>query len=388
MVQFRSSLDETKLNALRRQSKRRPLSFLEIYSLGEEKDFFVENLSMLLSSDMGILEALDTIRIESRSHLMQQIISGMKEDVDAGFPLWETLRRSGFLPESAISLIKIGEEAGRLPENLNLVAIQRAKERIFKSKLKSASIYPALVLFMTVAIGLGTAWFILPKFSSLFTNMNVKLPFLTRALMFVGQMFGKYGIIIVPAILSIFIAVFYLLFINKKTKHIGQEILFKIPGTHKIIQESELARMGYLLGTLFNAGVPIIDSIKSIVDSTSYKSYRDLYRFLAEKVEEGIPFSGCFKMYPNSHKLVPFSVQQMIVAADKSGTLAKTFSKIGNIYDEKAEMTTKNLEVIIEPVMLAIIFVGVLTVALAVIMPIYGLVGSMNEATNAAMSPP
>ncbi len=358
------------------------------FGLGEERDFFIENLSMLLSSGMSLISALDTVKDETRNKTMQKIITGIKEDTDAGYPLWKAIERSKLLPNSAVSLIRIGEQTGKLPDNLKVVATQRQKERTFKSKVKSAAMYPVLVFSLTLIIGLGISWFILPKLASLFTNMKLKLPLVTKILILVGKLLQRYGFILVPSIIIGLALLFYFLFLNSKTKFIGQAILFRLPGTKRLILESELARMGYLLNTLLQADVQIVEAIKSVAESTSYRNYKRLYLYLADQVEEGVPINTAFLNFKGSRRLIPISVQQMIVAAEKSGNLSPTFKKISEIYEEKADITTKNLEIIVEPILMVIIWIGVMMVALAVILPIYGMVGSMNKATEQANQAP
>src|SRR3989338_1043666 len=135
----------------------------QMYSLflGKERDYFVENLSMLISGGLPIMSALDAIAKEMRSRRMKSVIANIKIDIESGFPLWRTLARTNLFPEHAVSLIRLGEESGKLIENLKVVAIEQEKNRVFKSKLRSAMMYQVFVLSLTVIIGVGIAWFIL-----------------------------------------------------------------------------------------------------------------------------------------------------------------------------------------------------------------------------------
>lgn len=112
---------------------------------------------------MPITKTLDSIASEMHSRRMKNIIANIKLDIESGSPLWQTLKKSKLFPEHSISLIRLGEESGKLTENLKVVAIEQEKNRELKSKLRSAMMYPAFVLSLTVIIGVGIAWFILPK---------------------------------------------------------------------------------------------------------------------------------------------------------------------------------------------------------------------------------
>lgn len=168
------------------------------------------------------------------------------------------IRKMKFLPEHVISLIQIGEDTGNLAENLKLIVEQEQKERVFRSKLRSAMMYPLFVVFVTVVVGVGISWFILPKLSTVFDQLKMDLPLITRALVGVGNFLSDYGVIAVPAFFLVMAIIMFFMFFFKKTKFIGQAILLRIPGVKKLIQQIELARFGYIFGTLLEAGLPIM----------------------------------------------------------------------------------------------------------------------------------
>src|SRR3989344_360973 len=98
-----------------------PYRMFFTFGLGKERDYFVENLSMLISGGMPIMSALDAIAEELRSRRMKSVIANIKTDIESGYPLWRTLARTNLFPEHAVSLIQLGEESGKLIENLKVV---------------------------------------------------------------------------------------------------------------------------------------------------------------------------------------------------------------------------------------------------------------------------
>lgn len=345
----------------------------------EEKEYFVENFSMLLSSGMDIMMALESIKDELRSSQMKAIISNLQEDVESGLPIWQALEKTGFFPVFIVSLIKIGERSGSLVKNLQVIALQQKKDRSFNAKIQSAMMYPIFVLTLTLIVGVGIAWFILPKLTLVFDQLKVDLPLITKILIAFGKFIQSYGNIAVPAFLGIFGLVIFFVFIFSRTKFIGQTLLFSFPGIKGLIQQTELARMGYIMGTLLRAGLPVVDTLRSLEEASTFFKYKNLYAFLKESIEEGNTFERSFDRYPKSRKLVPSTVQQMIIVGEKSGHLSKTFLMIGETFEEKVDNTTKNLSTILEPVLLVIVWLGVVAVALAVILPIYSLIGGLNQ---------
>ena len=355
-----------------------PYRMFFTFGLGKERDYFVENLSMLISGGMPIIGALDAIAQELRSRRMKNIIAAIKSDIESGSPLWRTLAKTSLFPEHAVSLIRLGEESGKLTQNLKVVAIEQEKERVFKSKLRSAMMYPAFVLSLTVIIGVGIAWFILPKLATVFAQLKITLPLITKILIGAGTFLGNYGGYVVPAAIAVMVMLFFFVFSFSKTKFVGQFILFSSPGIKDLIKEVEVARFGYLLGTLLEAGVPITHALDSLANATEISPYRKLYLHLRDSVSDGNSIQKSFAVFSHTNRLIPAPIQQLVVAGEQSGTLSATLLKIGQIYETKSDTTTKNLTVILEPILLVIVWLGVVAVALAVILPIYNLIGGFN----------
>ena len=255
--------------------------------LSKERDYYVENLSMLISSGMPITNALDSISAELRTKRMKNVISDMKIDLDSGVALWKTLSNTSLFPDHSISLIRLGEESSNLINNLKVVAVEQAKNRVFKSKLRSAMMYPAFVLVLTFIVGLGIAWFILPKLATVFSQLKITLPLITKILISAGVFLGNYGKFVVPLAIILVSALFFFIFILPKTRFIGQWILFLIPGIRDLIKEVEVARLGYLLGTLLQAGVQITHAFDSLASATEISLYKKLYKHMSVNIEDG-----------------------------------------------------------------------------------------------------
>ncbi|MSU75089.1 MAG: hypothetical protein EXS55_01040 [Candidatus Magasanikbacteria bacterium] len=361
---------------------------LSLIGSGKEKDNFVENFAMLVSAGMDVLTALEAIKTSIQSKPLQQVVFEVQGEIEAGSQIWRAFEKSGLLPLHITALIKIGEEAGTLSHNLNVIVEQQRKEKSFRSKMRSAMMYPLFVLGLALVVGLGIAWFILPRLTSIFTGLNIPLPFITRVLMAVGIFLGKWGSIVIPFVMLVIALGLYFLFIFPATKFIGQAILFHTPGVNRLLQEVELGRFGYILGTLLEAGLPVTAALIAIRDATVFRSFRRLYTHLHDRVEEGNSFRKSFSLYRGAHKLFPVAMQQLIGAGEQSGKLPGTLLNIGAVYEAKTELTTKNLTVILEPILLVTVWLGVVAVALSVILPIYSLIGGLSQSSDVSAPQP
>lgn len=353
---------------------------LSTFGLGKDRDQFVENLSMLVFSGMSITGALTSIIKQSKNPGMKKILERMLLEIEAGSPVWKSFNKTGFFKGYTISLIRLGEESGNFAENLKVVALEEEKDRDFKSKVKSALMYPIFVLGLTGIVGIGISWFILPKLAKIFTDLKLTLPLITKVLLGFGVFLSKYGVIVVPIGLAVIAGIVYTIFMYEKTKFIGEAILFSIPGIKMLLMEVEVARFGYLLGTLLEAGLPVTKAIESLAGATEVLRYKKFYLYLRDSIDMGNSFEKSFSLYKDIDALIPQSFQQLIVSGEQSGNLNKTLIKVGQALEAKSDTTTKNLTIIMEPILLVIVWAGVVSVAFAVILPIYSLVGGLNNA--------
>jgi type II secretory pathway component PulF len=356
------------------------LGYFETFGLTKERDQFIENLSMLVLSGMPITGALSAITRDTKNPSMKKILENILSELDAGSPLWKSFDRTNLFKGYTISLLRIGEESGKFAENLKVVSLQQEKERNLNSKVKSALMYPVFVLILVVVIGLGIAWFILPKLAKIFSDLKLDLPLVTRILIGFALFLQKNGLWFVPLLFTSTGSFFYVVFSNEKTKFIGEAIIYSIPGIKTLMMEVEVARFGYLLGTLLEAGIPITKAMDSLIGASDSLRYKKFYVYMKDSIEMGNSFQKTFAGYKNVNKIIPQPMQQLIFSGEQSGNLTKTLIKIGQVLEEKSDTTTKNLTIIMEPILLVIVWAGVVSVAFAVILPIYSLVGGINKA--------
>lgn len=338
----------------------------------------VENLAVLLGAGMDVLSAVTAIETQVRSVAMKRTLATIREELVSGATIWRTFDSANILPKRATYLVRLGEESGRLSENLTLIAKQQEKDRILGSKIRSALVYPVFVLGLTIVVGLGVAWFILPRLSIVFGSLNVQLPAITVVLIRFGVFLQHWGAIAVPAFFIIIGTAATLTFRKPASRAALQSFLLRIPGIRNVVQEVELTRFGFVLGSLLQAGLPIIDAIDSLEQASAVTQYSKLYHSLRKDIEDGSSLHQSMRSYPKSSKLIPIPIQELVATGEQSGNLAEMLLRIAALYEQKSDQSTKNLASILEPVLLVVVWLGVLVVAVAIILPIYSLVGQFN----------
>ena len=345
--------------------------------MGGEKDYFAENLSMLLSAGIGVSSAVAIMRDGAVNKGYKKTLSAIIKEIEEGMPLWKSLYGRGIFNHSYLYMTKVGEASGRMSENLAIVAEQSKKSKSFKSKLSSALVYPGIIIGLAMTIGVGVIWFVIPKMAKIFGDMHIALPIPTQIMISFGNFITDSPLLFAGIIIG-FVAMVVLIFFVPGTKKVGQAILFRTPIIKELYMEIEVARFGYVMYSLEQAGIPLTEALSSIEQSATLKPYRKFYHYLVKSVADGNSLENSFKKYKGVNRLFPVNIQQMIIAGERSGNFISILGKISGIYEDKIDQTSKNLSVILEPILLVIVASGVLFLALAVVLPIYSLVGGID----------
>jgi len=209
--------------------------------------------------------------------------------------------------------------------------------------------------------------------------MNIQLPKITTTLIGAGTFLDAHGNIAVPSAIAVFIFFALLIKYVPVLRNGMQSFLFILPGIGTFIQQIEVARFTYLLGTLLSAGMPVVEAISSVENAMKFPRYKKFVDHLGKSVNDGKTFREGFASYKNTKALIPTPVQQLIVAGERSGNLSRSLTNISARYETKVDTAAKNLSTILEPILLVVVWLGVVGVALAVILPIYSLVGQFNS---------
>ena len=366
------------MERLKRSGFRDFLGAVKTFGLGKEKMALIQNLATMLDAGLPLVDSLKTLQADTRSRAGRQLLKKIVDAVENGSPLWRAFEDQHCFPPDVIALVRIGEEAGNLAENMSYLAIQQEKDAALRSKVTMAMIYPTIVMVIMLIIVMGLGLFVLPNLIGVLFSLNVPLPFVTRMVIAFTNFFSTQGPVAVP---GVFGTVLLLIILGKFTrlKRGAQWIMFHIPGIGKLAREATIARFGVILGGLLQAGVPLVDSIRSLAEVTSIVAYKNFYLRLLDHVTIGDSFGKSFVAIRGSAALLPVTVQQLVTTGERSGSLAKILLKIADIYEKKANDTAQKLPVILEPILL--LFIGSLvgTIALAIIVPIYSIVGNVGQ---------
>lgn len=336
----------------------------------EEKVDFANNFSVMLKSGMTVNEALNTLADQTDTKKFREVLLHIRDQVSAGVPLSKSFEAEQEIFGSVfISLIKVGESSGSLDESLTYLAQWIERDYALKQEINAATVYPKFVLSATFAMGGGLALYILPKLVPLFGQLRVELPFATRLLLWGTSFLQHYWYLVILGFIGIYFAFKALMKIYqfKKFFHL---ISMKIPFIGGLIMAYQLALVTRLFETLLKSGVTVRETLSITSDAVSNIHYRESLVAMNERIIGGTPLSQSMADYP---ALYPKNIISIVSTGEKSGTIDTALGYLADHYIKSVQAKTKKLPVILEPALL--IFIGLVVgfLALAIIMPIYGL---------------
>lgn len=335
-----------------------------------QKLFFVQQLSVMIKAGISLSVALKTLAEQSTSRGFKIILSDLQASVEKGSLLSKGLEgyQRGF-GELFVSMVKAGEASGKLEDVLNQLFVQMKKDHDIISKVRSAMIYPLIVVTMMVLIGVLMMVYVIPTLTSVFIELNVVLPLPTRILITVSQFSVNYGIFL---LIGSVIGVVALVRIGRtaRGKKIYHTIALKSPIAGRIIAKINLARFCRSLSSLLKTDIPIVQSFEITSRILGNVIYREALTEAKEKIKKGISIKDSLVGY---EKLFPPVVLQMIAVGEETGALDTILEESAIFYEDDVNQTMTNLPSIIEPVLMVILGIGVGGMAVAVIMPMYSL---------------
>ncbi len=354
------------------------LNSIRHFGMGKQRFEIIQNLATMLTAGLPLVDSLRTLQLETKNRPGRALLKRITDRVESGIPLWRSMQEEHFFSPDSLALVRIGEEAGSLAENIAYLSVQQEKDQALSGKVKMAMIYPAIVMVLMFIVVIGMGMFVLPNLVGVLRSLNVPLPIVTRIVIGFSDTFSQHGTIIVPLSL-VAIAVLAILVKYTALQGLFQWLIFRIPGIGALLWEATIARFGVIVGGLLQAGVPLVDALRSLVEVTTIISYRKFYQRLLDHILVGDSFAKSFLIIKGSEKRLPLSVQQLVMTGERTGSLSKVMLKIAEIYERKANETAQKLPVILEPLLL--LFIGALvgTIAFAIIVPIYSIVGNVSR---------
>jgi len=333
----------------------------------EEKLEFARNLKLLIDSGITINQGLATLIEQTRPGPLRNFLIEAKRRVEAGSSLSSILKESKQFDPIFVNFIKAGEESGRLSECLNYLSQWLDNHITLRKEISSVTFYPKVLIIFATIVALGLSFFVLPKIATILKGLHVKPFVTTRILIAISDILKVYGIHLVLGIV-ILIFLFLILMRIPATKKIIDILAIKLPVIGVFVRDYQLALISQVAFTLYRSGIPSGKIFQLTAKACSNFCYLQSMEKIADSVIKGTPPSKAMKKF--SHLFPPLFIS-VIALGEETGTLERSFSYLGNFFQERLLRRTRLLPTIIEPILLIIIGLAIAFIASAIILPIY-----------------
>ena len=333
----------------------------------KDLSIFARQFATMIDAGLTMLRALSILSEQSDNPELRRILRGVKQDVEAGMSLSVAFAKAeNVFPPLMVNMTKAGEAGGFLDVTMRQIADNFEAEVKLRGKIKAALTYPVVVFILAIFMCIGMLVFVVPVFEGMFKDLGGTLPLPTQVLVFLSKsMRYMLPVMIVGSIA--FVWWWRKFGKTDRVRNFVDPLKLKLPVFGKLFQKLALARFARNLGTLLSSGVPILQSLEIVSETTGSVVISRALKAVQESVRRGESVAGPL----GEHAVFPPMVVQMIASGEETGAIDQMLNKIAEFYDQEVEATTEALTALIEPLMIAFLGGIVGSMIIALYMPIF-----------------
>jgi len=341
----------------------------------QQKIIFTKNLGYMIDAGLPVAKSLSVLERQIKNKRFKSIIVSIEAEIRKG----QTLSDAAAMFPSVftnlfVSMVKAGEESGKLSESLAIIGEQMEGVYKLKKKIIGAMIYPAIIISLMVLIGVLMLIYVVPTITATFQSLNVQLPLVTQILISTSDFLKNHILLSLSSFIAI-VLIFYFASISKKGKRLIDLLSLKLPVIGDLVKETNSARIARTLSSLLSSGVAFDKAILITSDVVGNSFFRDILHDASVKVEKGETISSVFLA---NGRVCPDFVGEMMSVGEETGRLPAMLMEVATYYENSVDQKTKDMSTIIEPVLMIVIGVAVGFFAFAIIKPIYSVMDTIN----------
>ncbi|MBU1557537.1 type II secretion system F family protein [Patescibacteria group bacterium] len=340
----------------------------------QDKIIFAKNLGAMIGAGLSVSRSLTTLEKQFKNPKFKNIIKNVNSDIKKGKTIHESLSEyPGVFSSLFVSMVKAGEESGKISDSLATVSQQMENSSVLKKKVKGAMIYPSLVMVVMFVIGILMLMFIVPALQESFADMDTALPFSTQVVISFSDFLINNTVLFL--ILVFFAVIFFTVSLRtEKGQVVLDTVILKIPVISTIVKEVNSARTARTLSSLLSSGVDVVSAFGITEDVLQNSYYKKVLKDARNNIQKGVPVADIFIKNEN---LYPPIVSAMIEVGEETGKLPEMLLSVADFYEGEVAQKTKNMSTIVEPIMMVIIGAAVGFFAVSMIAPMYSLMSGI-----------
>ncbi len=334
---------------------------------------FTRQLATMINAGLTLNDALFSLK-EQVSPKFADIIEEIIGRVEAGQPLGTALEGwPNVFNDIYVASVKSGEAAGVLDQVLLRLADDLEEKKEFRSEVKGALIYPAIVVVMMVIVAAIMMIFVIPKMMALYEDLDADLPTATKALMTLSDWSVRFWWVVLAGLAGAIYGFFKLKNTEEGARKLD-EIILSLPIIGPLQKKTILADFTQTLGLLLSTGISLVEALDIVSEAVGNRLFREKIKQAARGVEKGRALSTML----SDSELFPPILYQMVAVGEGTGKMDEALKKISGFFKSEAEAAVQGLTTALGPVIMIILGIGVLFLVVAVIMPIYNLTSSFS----------
>jgi type IV pilus assembly protein PilC len=327
----------------------------------------INQLAMMTKAGVSLIFAIEVLIDGERDKTTKKILQEIAVDLQSGMQLSSSMKRFEAFSLVIINIVAAGELNGHLDTAFERIALMLDKEMTLVGRVKSAMTYPAFLMVITIVVVIILNVVVLPAFTKIFLQFNGKLPMLTLMVMGISKYLTNNWCFILAGIILLVIG-----FMLLSKKSIGfsyhrDRLLLKAPLFGRLLKKNYISRFARVLSSLLFAGVEIISTLESAQRVIPNRYMQFLISQIIGQVKMGLPISDAMKKFPFFDTLVV----SMTRVGEETGMLWESMDQMAVLYEAQTDEETKELTVLIEPVMTIMIALVVGTIILSVVIPMF-----------------
>jgi len=340
----------------------------------QEIVIFTRQFATMIEAGLPLVQCLDILARQTENKEFAKVIGQVKTDVESGDSFADALRKHPKVySDFYVNMVEAGEAGGILDTILARLAAYLEKAAALKSQVKSAMIYPAVIIGIAIVVVVFLLLYVIPVFADMFSSFGGTLPAPTRFVMFLSDLVKDYILYVIPLI---FVAIwlFKRFYRTPKGKLMVDTLVLKLPVFGPLVQKVAVAKFTRTLGTLVSSGVPIIDGLEITARTAGNKVVEGAVLSIIISIKEGQTIAE-----PLSRQAIfPPMVVQMIEVGENAGALDSMLNKIADFYDQEVDTAVAALTKLMEPMLM--VFLGTIIggMVVAMYLPIFKLAGAIE----------
>lgn len=331
--------------------------------------FLTRYLALMLKVGTDIFKAIDILIADFEKPSVRSLLIEIRENLSKGQPFYSTFAKYPKIFSPVFTnLIRAGEASGNLEKVFEELSESLEKQRDLSQRIKSALIYPILLVVASIAIVALLVTFAIPKMATLFQGNEMKMPPVTQLIFNISFFLSDYGLYILGFLILFLVGIIMFYKFSLVGRRLFQRLAYRIPLVNNILYKMSYQRFAVTFGALMRAGLPILENLEITATTVGNEEMRQaLFRIAQEGIVKGVTLGDAFRR----EEVFPQTIRTLISIGEKAGHTEEVLHTLSEFYDSEIDAAVKSLVSIFEPLMLVIIGLVVGGIALAVILPVY-----------------